>query len=198
MAIESAHQIFRSTDRELWLITAASEDARCGLIATFVTAASIAPDCPRMLIGLDKAHETCRTIERTGAFAAHLLSERYLYWVWQFGLQSSREVDKFEGLTINSAQTGSPILSEALAWLDCRVETQMDIGDRIVFLGKVVDSGQSGSEPPLTIHRLMKIAPKDKLKTLEDQMRAEAVHDAEDIRRWRALGSSFAHPGESA
>jgi hypothetical protein len=48
--------LFARTDRELWLLTAAARGRRGGLIATFVSQASIVPDLPRVLVGLAKQH----------------------------------------------------------------------------------------------------------------------------------------------
>ena len=47
-----AAALFGRTDRELWLVTASAGGGRGGLIATFVSQASIGPDLPRVVVGL--------------------------------------------------------------------------------------------------------------------------------------------------
>jgi flavin reductase (DIM6/NTAB) family NADH-FMN oxidoreductase RutF len=37
--------------------------------------------------------------------------------------------DRFVGIETKSAQNGLPILKEALAYLECRVQSRMDCGD---------------------------------------------------------------------
>jgi flavin reductase (DIM6/NTAB) family NADH-FMN oxidoreductase RutF len=37
--------------------------------------------------------------------------------------------------------SGSPLLTDALAWFDCVVERNVPAGDHIVFLGRVIDFG---------------------------------------------------------
>ncbi len=37
--------------------------------------------------------------------------------------------------------TGAPILAQAVAWLDCRVAKEVDLGTHTLFVGEVVDSG---------------------------------------------------------
>ena len=64
----------------------------------------------------------------------HLIDETQLDWVWRFGLQSGSDVDKLAGLQSHTGATGSPLLPEALAWFDCRVESRLDSGDRTVYL----------------------------------------------------------------
>jgi len=177
--------IFDRVDREVWIVTAAHQGQRGGLIATFASPASIVPDMPRVLAGIAKTHETCSLIESAAAFGLHLVDESQLDLVWRFGLQSSRDVDKFAGLNIETLVTGSPFLRDALAWLDCRVESRLDIGDRMVYLAEVVDGKLLRDERPLGLRRLMEIAPADKLSTLRTQMNADAARDAEAITRWR-------------
>ncbi len=146
-------------DREIWLVTAQAGRRRSGLIATFVNPASIVPDLPRMLIGLSRLHYTWELVELSGALALHLLSEQHLEHVWRFGLQSGRELDKFEGMTLSTAQTGSPILSDCIGWMDCRVETSQPTGDRVVYLVEVLESRVTNFGPPLTQRRLLQLSP---------------------------------------
>ena len=77
---------------------------------------------PRVLIGLARQHYTWELVEASGAFALHLMGEEHLEWVWRFGLQSGRDQDKYAGLVFHTAASGSPLLRDALGWLDCRVE----------------------------------------------------------------------------
>src|SRR5262249_8765840 len=97
---DAAATPFAPPDHELCLITAAAGTQRGGLIATFVTQASLPANWPRLLVGLSRQHHTWGLVEATGFFAAHLLAEDQLDWVWRFGLQSGRTVDKFADLTV--------------------------------------------------------------------------------------------------
>src|SRR5438132_14408610 len=117
---EAASALFRRIDRELWLVTSSDGDRRGGLIATFVSQASIVPSLPRMIVGVAKQHHTWGLIEASGAFALHLIGEEQLDWVWRFGLRSGREHDKLDGLATRTGASGAPILAEAPGWLDCR------------------------------------------------------------------------------
>jgi flavin reductase (DIM6/NTAB) family NADH-FMN oxidoreductase RutF len=186
MDVHQVGRVFELIDREIWIITAAHEGRRGGLVATFVTAASIVAGMPRIIAGLAKTHETRKLVEASGAFAAHLVEETQTALVWQFGLQSSRDVDKFAGLDVGAAATGSPILRDAPAWLDCRVESQMDTGDRTVFLGQVCDGRSKSGFQPLRMHKLLELATPTERQTMREQLASDAAIDFEAIRRWRA------------
>jgi flavin reductase (DIM6/NTAB) family NADH-FMN oxidoreductase RutF len=178
-------QILDRMNRELWLLTSAAGEHRGGLIATFVCNASIVPELPRVLVGLAKQHFTWQLVDSSGAFALHLLGEEHLDWVWRFGLQSGRDLDKFAGLNLQTGQTGSPLLRDALGWLECRVEGAMDIGDRTVYLAEVVAGQFPNPKPVLTMSRLRELAPHDKLIQLRAALQRDAVVDAQAIRQWR-------------
>jgi flavin reductase (DIM6/NTAB) family NADH-FMN oxidoreductase RutF len=178
-------RLLERVDREVWIVTAAHEGRRAGLVATFVAPASIVPEMPRVIAGIAKTHETWQLIEDSRAFALHLVDETQADLVWRFGLQSSRDVDKFAGLEVGTACSGSPILRDALAWIDSRVETRMDTGDRTIFLGEVCDGGSRSESRPLTLQKLLALAPPETKKVLKEQFDADAASDAEAIKSWR-------------
>lgn len=181
----AASTLFAWLDRELWLVTARDGPRRGGLIATFVNQATIVPELPRVLVGLAKKHYTWELVEASGEFALHLLGEAHLDWVWHFGLQSGHDRDKFKGLPVRAAATGSPILDGAIGWLDCRVEDRLHTGDRTVYLGEVVQARVTNYAPPLTTKRLLELAPPKQLADLKQQLIHDSQVDAEAILAWR-------------
>jgi len=185
MSLSQVPRIWAELDRTVWLVTARAGGASGGLIATFVNQASIAPECPRMLLGLSRQHHTWKLIEASSAFALHPVDEDHLDWVWRFGLQSGRNADKLHGLNFNVGTTGSPLLTEARCWLDCRVEARLNTGDRTVYLAEVVDACHRMGSPILTVQRLLQLAPADKLQLLNELHERDAVVDSQAIRAWR-------------
>lgn len=185
MDTTAASTLFAWLDHEIWLVTAQADARRGGLIATFVSQASIVPDLPRMLVGISRQHHTRELIEQSSAFALHLLAERHLDWVWRFGLQCGRGQDKLDGLRVRQVSTGSPILEDAIGWLDCRVEGRLESGDRTIYLAEVVQGGVTHFAPPLTLQRLLQLAPQAQLAEMKRQLHRDSEIDAEAIRQWR-------------
>jgi flavin reductase (DIM6/NTAB) family NADH-FMN oxidoreductase RutF len=192
MTTAPAEALFARTDRELWLVTSHTGARRGGLIATFVCQASLTPELPRVLVAISKQHHTWELVEHSQTFALHLLGEDQLDLVWRFGLQSGRTTDKFAGLALDIGKTGNPRLDETLGWLDCYVETQLETGDRTIYLAEVVEARQLTPGQPLTMRRLLELAPADKLAQLKELRDRDSQIDAAAIRAWRALtlGSS--------
>lgn len=177
--------IFAQLDREIWLVTARDGARRGGLIATFVNQASIVPELPRVVVGIAKHHHTWELIEASGAFALHLLGEDQLDLVWRLGLGSGRDHDKLAGLAVRAGTTGSPLLSDVLAWLDCRVEAKLDTGDRTLYLAEVVQAECVRTQQPLTTRRLVGRVPPEHLTRLQDALAHDSALDAAAIIAWR-------------
>jgi flavin reductase (DIM6/NTAB) family NADH-FMN oxidoreductase RutF len=199
MDVTAAGTLIAWLDREIWLLTAQVDDGqwskptpnRGGLVATFVGAASIVADLPRMIVGLAQSHHTWELVEASGAFALHLMGEQHLELVWRFGLQSGRDIDKLDGLNLVAGATGSPILEDSLGWMSCRVESRQHTGDRTIYLAEVLESRVTHFGPPLTQKRLLQLAPPHHLAELKRQLHQDGVLDAEAIRRWRSQRNGF-------
>jgi flavin reductase (DIM6/NTAB) family NADH-FMN oxidoreductase RutF len=198
MDVAQIGKVYAQLDPPIWLVTAADGGRRGGFIATTVAQASIVDVMPRQLITVNKRHHTHELIEASGAFAMHLIDETQLELIWRFGLQSGRDVDKLADLTFHAGATGSPLLADAVAWLDCRVESRMDSGDRTVYLAGVDDGRLQRTEPPLTSRRFFDIAPPDKQKIMSEQYDHDARLDAAAIQRWRERQDGFTVPGVSS
>jgi flavin reductase (DIM6/NTAB) family NADH-FMN oxidoreductase RutF len=181
-----AATIFQRIDRPLWLLTAAAAGRRGGLIATFVSEASLVPDRPRVLVGLGKIHHTCALVAESRAFGLHLLAEDQVERVWQFGLRTGRDLDKLEGLPAHPGATGAPLLSDAASWLDCRVEAVLDTGDRLVFLAEVVAAHAGPAVPVLTAERMIALASAEQRAELVRQREHDSALDRAAIDTWRA------------
>jgi flavin reductase (DIM6/NTAB) family NADH-FMN oxidoreductase RutF len=177
--------VFAPLDKTIWLVTAAADGERGGLIATFVSEASIVPELPRVVVGLARQHHTWGLVESAGAFALHLLAEDQLEWVWRFGLASGRDTDKLAGLPVRTGATGAPILTDVPAFAECRVEARWGTGDRTLYLAEVVDGAVVRPGPTLTMRRAVDLAPADKLRQLKEGLVRDASVDAAAIRQWR-------------
>ena len=189
--VDAFCETFQKLDREIWVITAAAGDRRSGLIATYVSRASLVPTLPRVTVAIAKHHYTRELIQRSNAFCMHLIDADHIDWVWHFGIHSGREIDKLRGLSTLAGLTGSPILAGAIAWLDCRVEVEMDTGDRTVYLAEVLDAGIDQTAAPLTIKRLLELAPSDKLEQMNLTVERDIELDRNAILEWRRQQESF-------
>ena len=139
--------VFRLVDRPIWIVTAADGERRSGLVATWVNQCSLDPQEP-CAGRLGANHFTTALVDASKAFCLHLIASSQLDVAWRFGLSLGRDGDKFAGLETQVAGSGSPLLADCLAWLDCRTIARYDTGERIYFWADVLAADASGPEFP--------------------------------------------------
>ena len=179
-------QVMTLLDGTAWIITSGTGSENGGLVATFVNNASLVPSLPRLVAGIARHHYTWELIHRSRVFAAHLVDEQQCELIWKFGLASGRDVNKFTDVKWHRGQTGSPVLDDALAWVDCSVEAELDIGDRSIYVGAVVDAGVTGISAPLTEKRIFELANAEQRHRMDEQRRRDERLDATALLTWRA------------
>lgn len=60
--------------------------------------------------------------------------------------------DRFAGVKVQTANNGSPILIDALAYLECQVVSRMDCGDHWIVYSKVTAGRVSKSDALTAVH----------------------------------------------
>lgn len=117
------------------LVTSRGPDAAPrGLTANSFTSVSLDPLL--VLVCLDRSSVTHRCVVDGGAFAVCVLPSNGSALARRFS--AGDRADRFEGLEIREEVTGSPILADALAWLDCRVRDVYRAGDHSIVVGEVL------------------------------------------------------------
>lgn len=119
------------------VVTGVRDDGtRVGMVIGSFTSISLAPQ----LVGFYPTHTSTSwpPIREAGRFCVNVLAQGSTDLARQF---SRRGGDKFEGLNVSAApHTGSPILDEGIvAWIDCELEREIELGDHFLAVGKVLD-----------------------------------------------------------
>ena len=115
-------------------------------IAVAITAASIVPQRPRLIVQIYHTNFTHGLIAESGILAVNFLEASQLPLIWQLGMQSGRDGDKLECVGYGRGATGSPLIEGCYGFLDCRVVNAMDGGDMTAFLVEVVAGRTNGGE----------------------------------------------------
>lgn len=128
-----------------------TRDARgepAGFTASAVSSLSLDPLL--LLVCVDRGSETLGHLEAAAPFAVNVLAGDHQELALRFA--SSLREDRFAGLDLVEAATGSPILADALAWLDCTVHEVLEGGDHAIVLGRV-EACAARDGVPLIYHR---------------------------------------------
>jgi flavin reductase (DIM6/NTAB) family NADH-FMN oxidoreductase RutF len=89
-------------------------------------------------IGVDNAAVTHRLITDGGSFTVNLWSADDTRVFVKFSKPATHDGSTLNGRPVRTATTGAPVFDEALAWLDCEVRHQLDLGTHTLFVGEVV------------------------------------------------------------
>lgn len=126
-------------------VTTVSEGRANGCIVLSAHAGSVVDEAPRVMIGVTKYNFTHDLVLESGVFAVHLLATgadevlaRSLEIIMGLGGRSGRDGDKIGPFETRVGVTGSPILLDALSYVEGRVVNTMDAEENTVFLADVV------------------------------------------------------------
>jgi flavin reductase (DIM6/NTAB) family NADH-FMN oxidoreductase RutF len=89
---------------------------------------------------------THRLMKDGGAFTVNLWDRDDTRPFVKFSKPADFEDDALNGRPVRTGETGSPIFTEAVAYLDCRVWQIVECGTHDVFIGEVVDAGFQADE----------------------------------------------------
>jgi flavin reductase (DIM6/NTAB) family NADH-FMN oxidoreductase RutF len=119
--------------------------ARRGREMTAMTAAWVSQVCQRppcVAVAVRDDRYTHGVVLGSATFALSVLREDQVNVATHFAETSGEYHDKLHGLPYGKSPNGSPVLLDALAYLDCRVLDTARAGDHTVFIGEVT-AGES-------------------------------------------------------
>ena len=103
-----------------------------------------------------------------------------------FGMQSGRDVDKFEYLDLPKDLNGIPYLGwQTCAVISCKVVEQHELGSHTLFIGEIEDAQQLSDNAPLTYADYQNhVKPKTTVKT-----------DNRKVKGWRCKICKYVYEG---
>ena len=113
------------------IVAAGRGEGRNGCTATSLCSLSVDP--PTLIVCLARASATLKTVLAEGALADRFAGRRGL-----------RGVGRFDGYEWTSLTTGSPLLRNAVAVIDCEVEEVIERHTHAVVIGRVLAAHAPG------------------------------------------------------
>lgn len=140
--------VLRQLTNGVYVVGVAHAGRTNAFTAAWLTQVSFDPLLVALSINPSNASHPLLTAER--AFAVSVIGRGRQDIALHFGTRSGRETDKLRGVRWRPSPLGLPILSEAAAWLDCRVTATMPAGDHELVVARVVGGGiLDGSLTPM-------------------------------------------------
>ena len=133
----------------LYVLTSAAGAERGGMLVTWVTQASFDP--PLLAVAVMNTAHTTGVMKESGTFALNFMPDEQRTEAGAFGKKFAKVGDKFADYPLHpGAATGSPILEDALGYLECRITGWLPGGDHDVALAEIVDAQLKGDSTLMT------------------------------------------------
>lgn len=159
---DGASQALAEMPYGLYIVGSRSEEGPNGMMADWVMQVAFEPRL--VAVSIENDAHTLANITKSGVFSVNLLTADEFQLAAKFaqpyygskvkgrGSPARDEVHhKLDGVRHEpGGQTGCPILTDALAWLECRVRMTVPLGDHTLVVGLVVDGGVLREGAPLT------------------------------------------------
>ena len=144
------NQAFKNT-LKLWasgvsVVTANSAEGEQGMTVT--SFASVSMDPPQILVCLHENSETGVAILEDKKFAVNILNSEQAQVSNQFAGGSSMQ-ERFDQVAWQKGELALPVLTEALANLECTVVQQVRAGTHWVIIGEIQNTQLNRGEPLL-------------------------------------------------
>jgi flavin reductase (DIM6/NTAB) family NADH-FMN oxidoreductase RutF len=134
---ENLSALFRRLTYGVYVVGVAEGTRRDAFTAAWLMQVSFDPLL--VALSINPGHASYPLLRAAGRFGISVLKRDQLELARHFGTQSGREVDKLAGIEWRPGRNGAPLLSSALAYIECRVHGSMPAGDHQVILGLVID-----------------------------------------------------------
>lgn len=132
----------------LYIITAQKGDIKGAMLASWVSQASFQPLGLTIAVAKDRAIESLMHVG--DRFVLNVLEEgNYQALMKHFLKRFPPGADRFAGVKTQPAENGSPILTDALAYMECHVSSRMELTDHWIVYA-TVDNGRVSKPEALT------------------------------------------------
>ncbi len=141
------------------VVTTCHQDRLHGFTANSLTSVSLDPML--LLVCVDRNATAHKQLEAASHFGVSILSDAQQELSNAFARSSEPEHDRLGGYDYRMGKHGTPLLSESIACLECRISDRLEGGDHSIFLGEVLEGELLSRELPLLYFRgaYRRIAP---------------------------------------
>lgn len=135
----------------LCIVTAKKGDASSAMLASWVSQATFSPPGFTVAVARDRAIESLMYPD--SHFVLNILPDGgHIPMMKHFLKPFSPGEDRFDGVNTKEAENGCPVLTDASAYLECRVQSRMECGDHWVVYSVVERGEVQNAEAKTAVH----------------------------------------------
>lgn len=134
----------------VYIVSAGNAVMKNAFVATTAFQVTASPN--QIAVACNKNNFTLPLVMKNQAFAVSVLKQHYTpATMGTFGFRSGKDFDKFAHCEfVMGTKTNTPIvITDTLAWFECKLTQQADVGTHILLIGEVLDCRvlDEGNEP---------------------------------------------------
>jgi flavin reductase (DIM6/NTAB) family NADH-FMN oxidoreductase RutF len=130
----------------IYVLTTAHKDIINGMIASWVSMISYDPQL--IMAAIHPNRYSHKLLEKSGCFTLNILSKDQKDFLSRFKGPDPKA--KFDGIDYRKGKTGSPVLSDCIGYLECKIVEQYEPGNHTLFIGKIIDAESLQDQIPLS------------------------------------------------
>jgi flavin reductase (DIM6/NTAB) family NADH-FMN oxidoreductase RutF len=133
----------------LFIVTARQDNCETGFLASWIQQCSFDPF--QVSFAVKCGRPVCSWLVADAPLVINILEEDQTDLLVHFGKGFAANEPAFNGLEIDRSAAGAPVLTDALAFLDCRVVERLGAGDHELYIARVT-GGRVLSEGRPMVH----------------------------------------------
>lgn len=135
----------------LCIVTTKSNDLKGAMLASWVSQATFNPPGITVAVAKERAIESLLHLDNN--FVLNILQEgKHLSLMKHFLKPFAPGEDRFIGVTTEEAENGCPILTDALAYVECQIKSRLECGDHWVIYATATQGKLLKSEGITAVH----------------------------------------------
>jgi flavin reductase (DIM6/NTAB) family NADH-FMN oxidoreductase RutF/rubredoxin len=179
----------------MYIVSSADGNIKNGYVSNTVFQVTSEP--PQLAVSCHKDNLTTEFIRKSRKFSVSVLSQNAeSALIALFGYRSGRDEKKFASTQHISGSSGIPIvIQDSIAWFECKVVNEFDLGTHILFIGEVMDCNlldESNKALTYAWYREVKKAfsPKNS-PTYIDPIKRIKDKESEGLQKYQCVACSY-------
>jgi flavin reductase (DIM6/NTAB) family NADH-FMN oxidoreductase RutF len=138
MNADAKKSVLRMIPYGIYVLTADAGGQIAAATVNWVTQTAFAP--PLVAVGVKADSGSYATLKKAGSFALNMLGKGQQGIAFTLFKPAQVEAGKISGEPYRKGTTGAPILTNAVACVECKVAEIIERGDHHVVIGEVVEA----------------------------------------------------------
>ena len=135
---EQIRDVMRHWATGVVIVSSAHDGVRHGMTVSSFTSLALTP--PLVLVSLEQKSRTHDLVIGAGAFGVSILAGDQVEVSNRFAGRETEDSDRFGDLETHTLTTGCPLLTNAMAVFDCKLNASYPAGTHTMMIGEVVAS----------------------------------------------------------